>query len=109
MFSAYDLTNSDTIARHLDALDELASIAIVVPEQVNPEENNRILSIDFIERLGEQGVSVTRIDSPGGHMSLLVERFIQLAEEVLTSMTLNETSIFPLGKAETTWGNIKQQ
>ena len=106
--SKYDLTNPKTIADNYEILQNLLSIVIVVPEVVNPEENNRILNIELIEILNKQGIEVTRIDSPGGHISLLVERFMSITEELLKSIMLNETSVSLTNKKISLWGQIKE-
>ena len=106
-WSAYDLTNPQTLIEHGETLNSLLSITLVVPETVNIDENNRVSNIHLIERLQEAGVYVTRLDMPGGHIDFGQERFIALAEQLLGAMLRVTTSVSSRGKIAALWGKIK--
>lgn len=105
-WSEYDLSNLETLAKHSETLKALLCIAIVVPE--SSSGTNRNVNIDFIGRLETAGISVTRLDMPGGHGDFNGERFAALAEQILSAMEGAEVSVSPNGRAATLWGKIKQ-
>jgi len=108
-WSAYDLTNPNTIPQYTETLKKLLSITFIVPEVMDLWETNSVPNIYLIDCLNKAGISITRLNMPGGHGAYMPERFIAITEQLLKAMQGSGTSVSSRGKLVATWGDIKSK
>ena len=78
-WDTYNLVRADVLARHKEAMLQLGTIAIVMPD--NPGSNELVVQV-----WRDAGIKIETIDMPGGHGSQQEERFITLTERVLKAL-----------------------
>jgi hypothetical protein len=108
-WSAYDLTNPNTLPKYVETLKRLLSITIVVPEIMNVNVTNSYPNIYLIDLLKTAGITITRLDMPGDHGTDMPGRFIAITEQLLIAMQGSGTSISSRDKLVATWGEIKSK
>ncbi len=104
-WNAYCLNNRKTISQNEETFSNLLEIAVVVPEGSSPCRGDNLTMIRLMEA---EGISVTQLDSPGGHGDSRDERFISIAERILKAMEGAEVSVSPREKVAGLWGETKQ-
>ncbi len=105
-WDAYCPRHPDTVSQHHETLDNLLEIALVVPGDSSGTCQGE--NISLIIQLERAGITVTRLDSPGGHSSFQNERYIAVAERLLKAMEGAGTSVSQHGKVAALWGAVKQ-
>ena len=102
----YDLSNPDIIAEHSETLKNLLSFTVITPTGGGLGGENKAY---INNTLRSAGITVTTLDSPGGHADYMPERFIAIAEEILRAIEGADVSVSPQGSTTVTWGAIKQK
>jgi hypothetical protein len=105
-WDAYCPRDPNTIAQNHETLSNLFEIALVVAG--DSSQSCQWENLQMISQLEKAGIAVTRLDSPGGHTSYRNERYIAVAERLLTVLQGAQTSVSSRSKAASLWGKIKQ-